>query len=82
MKYMKVRLMSERRTDMLRTASEIETIRALLDEAYSNFNILTDSDLLEACIYEINALHARYDYAIKAAKVQAFQAEVKRGVER
>ena len=79
---MKIRLMSERRAETLRTAGEIKAIRALLDEAYHNFNILTDPDLLEACIYEINALHARYDYAIKTAKVQAFRLESKSEAER
>jgi len=54
-----------RRNDLDHAASEIENIRESLAEAYQQFNNTTDSDALDACIFEISALRSRYNTALK-----------------
>jgi len=54
-----------RRNDLDHAASEIENIRESLSEAYQQFNNTTDSDALDACIFEISALRSRYNTALK-----------------
>ncbi len=54
-----------RRVELSHFAGEIGTIRSSLDEAYTNFNITTDKDSLDACIFEISALRSRYNTALK-----------------
>lgn len=44
---------------------EIAGIRDSLGEVYMHFDNTTDTDALDACIYEINALRSRYNTAIK-----------------
>lgn len=65
-----LKLKSERKAERRRAESEIQEIRSLLDEAHRSFNTLTDPELLDACIYEINALQARHDYALRRAKAR------------
>lgn len=36
--------------------------RRALNQAYGNFNAQVDPDLVESCVYEINALQHRYAY--------------------
>ncbi len=42
--------------------------RNLLNCAYSQFNTYSDPDLVEACVYEINALQSRYAYYVRQMK--------------
>ena len=42
--------------------------RMLLNHAYSGFNNAGDGDLIESYVYEINALHARYNYLLRRVK--------------
>ena len=58
-----------------RAASEAESereqlmeTRSLLNCAYSQFNTYSDPDLVEACVYEINALRSRYAYYVRQVK--------------
>lgn len=46
-------------------AMEISGLRGSLDEAYSHFNLTTDPGAVDACVFEINALRARYNTALK-----------------
>ena len=57
-----------RRAELRRALDEIEEIRGDLGAAYTNFNSTSDPDLVSACVYEINALMARYDHALRRAK--------------
>lgn len=80
---------------ILRTGSEAKRIEedqeALLDEikevsrlmvcTEAWFQLECDSDLIEACIYQREALHARYRYLLNKAKEQGlssapFQKEI------
>ena len=44
-----------------------ETSRRL-QQAYDAFNLVSDPDLVEAWVYEINAQQARYAYLLKRRK--------------
>lgn len=52
--------------------SQIYDLQCTLDELYSQFDMITDSAQVEACIYEMNAVMARYDYALKCLKAFDF----------
>lgn len=42
--------------------------RAQLNYAYAQFNLYSDPDLVDACVYEINALQSRYSYFVRQVK--------------
>ena len=46
----------------------LERVRMELNQAYTAFNMADDADLVESCVFEINALRARYNYLLKQAK--------------
>ena len=46
----------------------MERVRRELNQAYTAFNMADDADLVESCVFEINALQARYNYLVKQAK--------------
>ena len=48
--------------------SQLCALRWELKSAYDVFNATSDPQLLEACILEISALHARYSSALKNFK--------------
>ena len=43
--------------------------RSQLNYAYAQFNTYTDPDLVDACVYEINALQSRYSYFVRQVKL-------------
>ena len=47
---------------------EIEKIKMDLDGAKRNFDMATDSSLIDCYIYEIFALNSKYQYFLKKAK--------------
>lgn len=47
---------------------ELDTINAQLKAAYERFNYAYESELIDASIYEIAALRARYAYALRCIK--------------
>ena len=51
-----------------RRLAEVADIRMQLRRAYAAFDNTTDCDLMDACIYEINALKSRYNSAVVNAK--------------
>ena len=46
----------------------LERVRQELNQAYTAFNMADDADLVESCVFEINALKARYNYLLKQVK--------------
>ncbi len=42
--------------------------RDQLNYAYAQFNTYSDPDLVDACVYEINALQSRYSYYVRQVK--------------
>lgn len=55
-----------------REAGELEKAlretRALIAQAYAGFNAVSDGELVESYIYEIQALQARYSYLLRRRK--------------
>lgn len=56
------------RAEYSRRLSELNDIRAQLRRAYAAFDNTTDCDMMDACIYEINALKSRYNSAVVNVK--------------
>ena len=48
--------------------SQIKKSKESLDLAYSNFENMTDPELIDCSIYELKAAQARYEYLISCAK--------------
>lgn len=47
---------------------EIASTQRALEAAYSNFENVIDPDLIDCCIYEVNAIQHRYKFLLKQAK--------------
>ena len=47
---------------------EVFGLRCTLDELYARFDRVTDDIQVDACIFELNAAMAKYDYALKCLK--------------
>ena len=47
---------------------EMYRIAQKLKDAYERFNWADDPDLIEACIFEVNACTARYNYLLRCIK--------------
>ena len=62
----KARLAKRRELDSLQ--AEVLGLRTDLDGLYARFDMLTDPTQMDACIYEMNALMSKYDYAVKCLK--------------
>ena len=50
--------------------AEIESVRQSIDVVAARFDYQSDPDLVEACIYEMQALAARYRYLTREARRQ------------
>ena len=50
---------------------ELDQISRQLKEAYDRFNYACEPELVEASIFEINALKAKYDYFLRCVKERA-----------
>ena len=48
--------------------NEINKTKIALEAAYSNFENVVDPDLIDSCIYEMNAVQNRYRFLLKQAK--------------
>lgn len=48
--------------------SELEQTQNALESAYSVFQNVTDPDLIDSSIYEINAIQVRYKFLLEKAK--------------
>ena len=54
--------------DVTALTRELDSINAQLKEAYDRFNYTYESELIDACIYEIAALRAHYTYVLRCIK--------------
>ena len=48
--------------------TELSDTRFALSQAFERFNNTTESELLDACIFEISATQARYNYLLRIIK--------------
>ena len=46
----------------------MEEVRCSINQAYTAFNMADDADWIESCVFEINALQARYNYLVRQMK--------------
>lgn len=49
--------------------------RRQLNQAYRSFNTYSDPDLVDSCVYEINALQSRYSYLVRMVKALELERE-------
>lgn len=59
------RALEQERQDLM---SALSSTQALIHQAYGGFNTTCDEDLIESYVFEINSLHARYNYLIRRFK--------------
>ncbi len=59
------RALEQERQDLM---SALSSTQALIHQAYGGFNTTCDGDLIESYVFEINSLHARYNYLIRRFK--------------
>ena len=55
---------------------ELAKTKLELETAYSNFEIVTDPDLIDCSIYEVNAVQQRYKYLLRQLKSDETEALV------
>jgi len=48
--------------------NEINKTKIAMEAAYSNFQNVVDPDLIDSCIYELNAVQNRYKFLLREAK--------------
>ena len=48
--------------------NELGVMRTALADAYMRFNTATEPDLVDACVYEINAAQSRCNYLLRVIK--------------
>ena len=48
--------------------NELRSTQIALECVYSQFENVTDPDLIDACIYQINAIHKKYKYLLNLIK--------------
>ncbi|HZJ78253.1 MAG TPA: DUF2508 family protein [Clostridia bacterium] len=58
----------EKNESDIKIIEDIRNICRMLESAYTRFQFEEDEDLVEATIYEIESLKARYRYLIRKAK--------------
>lgn len=61
---------------------ELNETRVALLQAYDRFNAVYEPELVDACVYEINAQLARYDYLLRRIKAAGGRAECRACMER
>ena len=60
--------------------SELRDTRVALSQAYARFNAVCAPELVDACVYEINAELSRYDYLLRQIKERSGEAVYKMGI--
>ena len=61
---------------------ELSDLRGALAAAYMRFDAATEPELVDACVYEINAAQSRYNYQLRLIKERGGEAAVKAYTER
>ena len=57
--------------------NELSDMRAALEDAYMRFNMTSEPELVDACVYEINAAQSRYNYLLRIIKESGGEAAFK-----
>ena len=51
---------------------ELKQVQKSLDRAYENFSYVVDPELIDCCIYELNAGQMRYKFLMRKMKEDKF----------
>ncbi len=51
--------------------AELSAAKSDLQTAYSQFDLAVEPELVESCVYQINAVQARCNYLIRAIKTRS-----------
>ncbi|PXV91832.1 uncharacterized protein DUF2508 [Lachnotalea glycerini] len=62
-----------RNKEHLDLLSDLAKIQNDLDIAYSNFENVVDPDLIDSCIYELNAVQKKYKFLYERVKEHEFE---------
>ena len=60
--------------EMQELFTELNDTHFALTQAYARFDRTTEPELVEACVYEINAVQARYNYLLRVIKERSGRA--------
>lgn len=61
-----------RARELQQLQEEVQQLQCTLDELYAQFDRVTDTAQVDACIYQLNAALSKYDYTIKCLKAFDF----------
>lgn len=68
--------MDEREQQMNSILSDLDKTRRALEDAYAGFDNVTDPDLIDCYIYEVNSVLKRYKFLLEqAAKINLLPGE-------
>ena len=69
-KLKKQRLMQQLRKNRIeeRLRADLEATKRSLEAAQSNFQNVVDEELIDCCIYEVNAAQSRYAFLLRKLK--------------
>lgn len=59
----------ERQEERRQLMEGMRETRSQLNCAYAQFNSYSDPDLVDSCVYQINALQSRYSYFLRQMKL-------------
>ena len=55
--------------------TDLSEMRFALSQAYTRFNSAVEPELVDACVFEINAIQSRYNYLLRVIKERGGEAE-------
>jgi hypothetical protein len=55
----------------------IQEVKKAIDTAYTNFENITEPELIDSCIYELQAMQMKYQYLLNLAKSRNLVAGIK-----
>ena len=55
--------------------TDLSEMRFALSQAYPRFNSAVEPELVDACVFEINAIQSRYNYLLRVIKESGGEAE-------
>lgn len=53
--------------------SDLQSAKTALNDAYTNFENVVDPDLVDSCIYEVNAVQKRYHFLLRQIQLLDMQ---------
>ena len=74
-KFRRRRMLSPQEEERQQLMEEMAQTRLLLNQAYADFNVQSDPDLVDSCVFTINALRSRHSYLVRQIK----QLEARKG---